>query len=436
MNKKNFVLNKIYFSFFICPFLFLNFLVLGVVPEKENYKVLLENPKESQIESPKKDKDIKKEEIVTYKNTKDNEQKKKTSSEQKKVNNSEDLSKKETQNLLEEQFVKTNIKTKYPSITWKHDLGSIFSKKVRLFYSIPGSHAVPCESFEECFNIKQFIFSLFEHHIPKIDFLFDFFNISGLKEEFIDDKYDKTGLEIVYFFSLLKKDPSLGYFYFKDLDKKYIESVNISFCNCLMSGYSILSLVSEVINFKKEDIHILKKHFQEYLKHLNEIFKNKNIKKKELDVSFEIFFESIIENTNIEDLEKKFLFNLIRTIVSHLFPEHFFIHFKIDCRKPKPIKEMQFKISTEKEHQTIGFVLKIEQKKNNSFYFCFYEIFKNMSRNEENLKLIDEIVILDPDKKEDYFFNHLNINIIQNKKIFFQKIQKINLYGFKKYKFI
>ncbi|WP_210352252.1 hypothetical protein [Texas Phoenix palm phytoplasma] len=57
-----------------------------------------------------------------------------------------------------------------------------------MFYDIDSVKTLSCFSFQEWLNLKQLIFSLFDHHIPKINCFFDFLDISGIKEEFIDDK--------------------------------------------------------------------------------------------------------------------------------------------------------------------------------------------------------------------------------------------------------
>ncbi|WAN63603.1 hypothetical protein RS022_07820 [Candidatus Phytoplasma rubi] len=331
----------------------------------------------------------------------------------------------EINDLLKNKY-KKDSKKKHVFLGWKYDLGSFLSKKIRLFYGIDNIRTVSCSSFQECLNFKQFIFGLLYHNIPKIDFLFDFLDISGFKEEFIDNKYDKIGLETVCFYSLLRKDPSLGYFYFKDEDIKDIHSVDISFCNCKISGYSLIDLIFEIINLKNEDLIIFKQHFNSYLKHLSKMDEEK-ISKQDIDVLHEEFLANIIDIDDMDILDKKFFLHLIKKVISIFVPKIFSLHCSVDHKNIKPLKEMNFELSLTKEHQTIGFLLKIEKNENNIFYLLFYEIFKDEKQNEENLRLIDKILILDLNTKEHLFFNHLTINIKQNKKIFFKKI---NLFRF------
>ncbi|AYJ01312.1 hypothetical protein CWO85_02230 [Candidatus Phytoplasma ziziphi] len=331
----------------------------------------------------------------------------------------------EINDLLQNKY-KKDLQKKHVILGWKYDLGSFLSKKIRLFYGIDNVRTVSCSSFQECLNFKQFIFGLLYHNIPKIDFLFNFLDISGFKEEFIDNKYDKIGLETVCFYSLLTKDPSLGYFYFKDKDIKDIHSVDISFCNCKISGYSLIDLIFEIINLKNEDLIIFKQHLNSYIEHLSKM-DEETISKKEIDVLHEEFLENIIDIDDMDILDKKFLLHLIKKISSIFVPKIFSLHCSVDHKNTKPLKEMNFELSLLKEHQTIGFLLKIEQNENNIFYLCFYEIFKDEKQNEENLRLIDKIFVLDSNTKENLFFNHLTINIKQNKKIF---LKKINLFGF------
>ncbi|MDV3166569.1 MAG: hypothetical protein Q8807_02755 ['Waltheria sp.' little leaf phytoplasma] len=124
-------------------------------------------------------------------------------------------------------------------LSCKHDLGSFFSKRMRLFYALKNVKTVPCASFFEWFNFKQILFGTFNANLSKINCLFKCLNLSGIKEEFIDDKYEKVSLVALDFYRLLKKNPNLGYFYLpsQDLDKAI--SVNISFCNCQVKGYSV-----------------------------------------------------------------------------------------------------------------------------------------------------------------------------------------------------
>lgn len=324
---------------------------------------------------------------------------------------------------------KKDLNKKHLVIGWKHDLGSFFSKKMRLFYNInEQSRTVSCSSFQEILNFKQIIFNLLEHHIPKIEILFDFLDISGLKEEFIDDKYAKIGLESVSFYSLLQKNPELGYFYFRDKDRKKINSVNISFCNCKISGYSIVDLIFEVINFKNEDLIVFKQHLNSYIEHLTQIDKEE-ISQKEIDILIEDFLESIIKIDDIEILDKHFLLHLIRKLFSIFIPKFFSLHNSVDYKKSKPLQEMKLEISSQKEHQTVGFLLQIQKANDNVFYLCFYEIFQDEEKLEDKFELIDKILILDLQTKEYLFFNHLSIDIKKNKNIF---SNNINLFGLKK----
>ncbi|MEZ0180153.1 hypothetical protein ['Camptotheca acuminata' phytoplasma] len=337
-------------------------------------------------------------------------------------------SKKENKKLLNQNYVK-DFSKKHSIISWKHNLGSLFSKKIKLFYDIEGAKVISCESFKEWLNLKQFIFYLFQYHIPKIDFVFDFLNISGLKEEFIDNRYDKIGLELVSFFSLLKKDPSLGYFYFKDLNRNDVNFVNVSLCNCKVSSHSIVNLILEIINFQKEDLIIFKNHLMEYLNHLREMSEKHEISSDHLNISIEEFLDRIIDTTDIEMLDKNLVLHLVKTIILKFIPKAFSLHFSLDHKNIKPTKEMNFDISLKEEHKTIGFVLKIKKNKDNKVFLYFYEIFQDEFKNEENLRLIDSIAIFDTNKQEHLFFNHLIINITQNKNIFFKKT---NLFGVKK----
>ncbi|MDV3168173.1 MAG: hypothetical protein Q8781_02205 [Candidatus Phytoplasma stylosanthis] len=438
MKKYKFFLKKInfyyFFVFFIFFFLIFEFSIIKAVETKKEDFIELKENKELENTKLKFSKDVI---VLDKKKNSESEQKIFFDSRNQKIETSKSeknlcdyssiLSKKEAEKLLENKY-KKDLKQKHLIIAWKHYLGSIFSKKVILFYNIKDVKTISCESFKEWLNFKQLVFSLLEYHIPKLDFLFDLFNISGLKESFIDDKYDKTGLEMVSFYSLLNKNPSLGYFYFNDSERKNINSINISFCNCQISGYSIIDLFFEIINFHGEDLIIFKEHLFNYLKHLSEIANNKNINSKEVDILIEEFIERIIDVTDIELLDKKFLFHLIKTISVKFVPKAFSLHISVDQTNIKPLKEMNLETSSLPEHQTIGFLLKLE-KNDNKIYFCFYEIFQDETNNEEHLKLINSIIVLDLNKKEHLLFNHLNISLIQKKNIF---LKKTKLYGAKK----
>ncbi|WP_144658309.1 hypothetical protein [Candidatus Phytoplasma pini] len=337
---------------------------------------------------------------------------------QKKTSNNEDF------NIVNEPFLELNndykksIIKKHFVICWKHNFGSFFSKKTKLFYDVESAKTIPCASFQEWLNFKQFVFYLLNHHIPKIDFLFDFLDISGIKDEFIDDKYEKVALDTTVFCRLLKKDPSLGFFYFDSKDLNLLESINISFCNCKVSGYSIIDLILEIINFKNENIEDLKKHFILYFKELSETINYDVVTEKELNISIEEFLDRIVDNTDIEMLDKKFLFHLIKEICHTFIPKKFSIHYSVDNINSKPLKEMYLPISCSQEYRTIGFLLKIQEEQNN-LYLNFYEIFvENDDFFLEKLKLIDKVRILSLVDEDCVFLKHLSIgSVLKRKKL-------------------
>lgn len=429
LKRKNFFLKKINFIilFFILYFLQINLICVKAINNSENLQVSELTKTYSQkynhkiinndnLDSKLKFKDV----SVVFKDLK----------EKNKLIISDIIF--NTQNeeieILKKEY-KKDLNAKHPIIGWKHDLGSLFSKQIRLFYNIhENAKTVPCSSFQEILNFKQIILNLLEHHIPKIEILFDFLDIAGLKEEFIDNKYDRIGLESVSFYSLLQKNPELGCFYFQDEDRHKIHSVDISFCNCKTSGYSIVDLIFEIINFKSEDLIIFKQHLTNYINHLKQMDKE-GTSQKDIDNLIEEFLANVIEITDIEILDKNFLLHLMRKFISIFIPKFFSLHHSIDYKNIKPLKEMKLEISSKKEHQTTGFLLQIEKNNEDVFYLCFYEIFLDEQKIEEKLKLIDKILILDSKTQEYLFFNHLSIDIKQNKKLF---MTKTKLFGLKK----
>ncbi|MDC9032213.1 hypothetical protein M8044_000436 [Columbia Basin potato purple top phytoplasma] len=444
MKRKKFFLKKVNFFlfFFVLYFSIFNlYYIKAINNDKKNddlsmiTSITKEEPSVSDINlntEEKKDNFVIKKIQFNDNNSvfKDLKKQKETSSSNNKV---DDLSiffdsKNEEITVLKKEY-KKDSNAKHPIIGWKHDLGCLFSKKIRVFYNVGCQiQTVPCASFQECLNIKQFIFSLLDKHIPKIDFLFNFLDFSGLKETFIDNRYEKTSLEFFYFFSLLKKDPSLGYFYFKDIDIPDIHSVNISFCNCKVPGYSILDLIIEIINLENEDLIIFKKHLMNYFAHLNKM-DEKQISHKEMDILTEEFLENVLDFSDIETLDKNFLLHLIKKLSIYFVPKFFSFHCSVDYKNTKPIKEINFELSLEKEHKTIGFLLQIQKNEDDVFYLCFYEIFQDEYNNDEKLRFIERVLIFNSKTKEHSFFNHLAINIKQNKKIF---LKKANLFGVSK----
>ncbi|WP_192833076.1 hypothetical protein [Candidatus Phytoplasma phoenicium] len=310
-------------------------------------------------------------------------------------------------------------------IGWKHDLGSLFSKKIRLFYGIDSVSAFPCASFQEWLNIKQFLLCLLENHIPKMDFLFDFLKLSGIKEEFIDDKYEKIALQTSVFYRLLKKNPSLGYFYFKKEDLKDMQTVEISFCNCQVPGYSILELISEIVNAFDFDAAVFRQHLLSYAQHLKENIHSET-KEEEMNVSVNQFLNQIIHNSDIDELEHHLLFNLIKSFNKIFIPKNFTFHQHIEKTKIKPLRIMRLVLSSLSKKQILGFCLKIEKKENNNFYLCFYEIFKTKTDHQEQLQFVDQVLISDTQQNEHVFFHHLMISISQKKRLLLKKSPLLN----------
>ncbi|WP_412097828.1 hypothetical protein, partial [Candidatus Phytoplasma palmae] len=112
---------------------------------------------------------------------------------------------------------------------------------------------------------------------------------------------EKIALDMVSFCNVLKNNPSLGYFYFKDSNISKIMSIHFAFCNCKMNGYSILELIKEVVNFKftsVNDIEELRRHLFLYFSHLEELIKNsdKEETKEKVDVSIEELGREMMPN--------------------------------------------------------------------------------------------------------------------------------------------
>ncbi|XXP77307.1 MAG: hypothetical protein AB3N34_03145 [Lettuce witches'-broom phytoplasma] len=326
--------------------------------------------------------------------------------------------------LLENNYKKDSSK-KHFFIGWKHDFGSLFSKKIRLFYNVAQVKTVPCVSFQEWLNFKQLCFGLVDHHIPKVNLLFDLIDFSGIKEEFVDDKYDRIALETVDFYRLLKKEPALGCFYFKNNEIKAIDSVNISFCNCKNTGYSLLELIHEIIHFRDNDSDTLKKHLVIYVQHLMEIVRGENTS-EEVDLSIEQLLDKITISTDIESLEQNLLFHLIKNLSHKYAPEKFSIHSTLENKKIKPSKEMKMTLSFTPQHQTIGFLLKIKNDAENNFYLYLYEIFNEEKNGPEKLQFIDKVMISSIQKNKEMFFNHLSINVLKKKTLFVKGISLFN----------
>ncbi|WBL31444.1 hypothetical protein [Candidatus Phytoplasma sacchari] len=323
---------------------------------------------------------------------------------------------------------KIDPNSKHDFLGWKHDLGSCFSKKVHLFYSIENIKTIPCNSFKEWLNLKQLLFALLNYHIPKMDLMFDMINFLNFKEEFIDDKYDRLAVDTAHFCYLLKKNPSLGCFYLNPEDLNYIESFNISFCNCHVSGHSILELISEIISLKDKDMDIFLKHLFDYLNYLNKKFntnfenKNKNLKK--IHMSIEQLLDKISSNSDIDSLDKNLLFHLIKNFISYCIPNIFLVNFSVDQNDihKKPLKECKSKLYFESNHKTVGFLFKIKSQKEKKIYVYFYEIFKNEVDDIEKLRLIDKILVSSIDSIKSSFLNHLLISVTKNKKYLNKKI--------------
>ncbi|KXT29131.1 hypothetical protein AXA84_0367 [Candidatus Phytoplasma oryzae] len=336
------------------------------------------------------------------------------------------LNKINNNNLVHECKYQLNKQKKYDCLYWKHDLGSLFSKKVRLFYGIPDVKKVPCMSFQEWLNLKQFLYALFNYHIPKLDFLFNLIDFFHLKEEFIDEKYDRIALDSIHFCRLLKKTPSLGCFYFEEKDLNLIDFVNISFCNCKISGYSVLELIQEIFNLNREELDNFLKHLFQYLNYLNEEFDDNHKKNSEkVFISIDKFLEEITKNNdNIDDLDKSLLFHLIKNLVHHFFSESFLINFDVEQNNiyKKPLKECKMKLRFSQKHKTVGFLLEIQYDEEQKIYLCFYEIFRNKINNIEKIKLIEKILISYKDKENSIFLNHLLINFSKSKKFFNKKV--------------
>lgn len=305
-------------------------------------------------------------------------------------------------------------------IGWKHDLGSLFSKKIRLFYGIDSISTLPCASFQEWLNLKQFFLCLLDHHVPKINFLFDFLRFSGIKEEFIDDKYEKIALKTSSFYCLLKNNPSLGYFYFKNEDLKDIKTAEIAFCNCQVLGYSILDLINEIIVSSNFDIDNFKEHLNSYCQHLKENI-NDETEEEEINISVIQFLNQITHNSDMDELEHHLLFHLIKILSQSFMPKNFTFRQYITKKKTNPLRVMCLSLTCLPEKQTLGFLLQIEKQEDNHFYLCFYEIFKTKNDNQEKLIFIDKVLVVDTEKNEHVFFHHLMINISQKKRLFIKK---------------
>ncbi|MDO8053920.1 hypothetical protein OC707_00370 ['Opuntia sp.' phytoplasma] len=309
-------------------------------------------------------------------------------------------------------------------LSCKHDLGSFFSKRMRLFYALKNVRTVPCASFFEWFNFKQILFGTFDANLSKINCLFKCLNLSGIKEEFIDDKYEKVSLVALDFYRLLKKNPNLGYFYLpsQDLDKAI--SVNISFCNCQVKGYSVLELIHEIINLRDEnfDVDNFRKHLVIYIKHLMEI---SDSDEESIKVSVNNLLEKIHELTDIDELDRNLLFNVLLSFSRVFIPSLFEVNYSINNQRIKPLYEMNLDITNDVGHKTLGFLFKLEKNEQLSdFYLNFYEIFQD-ENNIEQIKPIDHLLILRTDKKQQIFYNsffhHLNINVLYKKTLSIHK---------------
>ncbi|MDV3137455.1 MAG: hypothetical protein Q8752_00830, partial [Candidatus Phytoplasma australasiaticum] len=318
------------------------------------------------------------------------------------------------------------LPNQYFLLSCKHDLGSFFSKRMRLFYALKNVKTVPCASFFEWFNFKQILFGAFDANISKINCLFKCLNLSGIKEEFIDDKYEKVSLVAVDFYRLLKKNPNLGFFYFPSEDLDKIISANISFCNCQVKGYSVLELIHEIINLRDEkfDADDFQKHLLNYIRHLLEISKSKD-SEESIKISVNNLLEQINNLKDIDELDRNLLFNLLLSFSSIFIPNNFEVNYSINTKKVKPLYEMNLNIECNPEHKTLGFLLKLEHdQKLNEFYLTFNEIFQN-ENNIEQFKFIDKLLILrtNYDTKNCYnsFFHHLDISVLYKKTFEIQK---------------
>ncbi|WIA07769.1 MAG: putative secreted protein [Candidatus Phytoplasma cynodontis] len=327
-----------------------------------------------------------------------------------------------------------NSKKKYICLGWKHDSGSFFSKKVNFFYGIDNIKLLPCSSFKEWLNLKQLFFVLINYHIPKMNLLFNIIDFFHFKEEFIDQKYDRIALDTSHFCYFLKKDPSLGCFYFKEEDLKYIDSFNISLCNCKVSGYSILELILEITHLKdKEERDIFLKHLFDYLNYLNKKFdsnynesdsENKKSSEK-INISIENLLDKISENIDIDSIDKNLISHLIKNLIRCFAPKFFLINFSVDKNdiNKKPSKEYRLDISLKPEHKTIGCLLEMKKDLyNNNFYIYFNEIFRIKEDNTERLNLIKKILIFTEDINESNLLDHLIISITKQKKYLNKKI--------------
>ncbi|MDV3198441.1 MAG: hypothetical protein Q8888_02205 [Vigna little leaf phytoplasma] len=340
------------------------------------------------------------------------------------VNDNNDMINNAPKNVLTSDHQINSDKLHY-IIGWKHDLGSLFSKKIKLFYGVDSVSTLPCASFNEWLNLKQFCFFLIDHHLSQINFVFNFLNFSGIKEEFIDDKYDRIALQTSSFYRLLKQNPNAGFFYFPNENLKNFYTVNISFCNCQVAGYSLFDLISEILQFTDFDLDTFQKHLFSYCQHLKENI-NHETSTEEIDISVKQFTDLIIQNSDIDELEQNLLFRLIQNLSKTFIPKNFTFHQHVDKNKIKPLREMCLVLSHSNVHKTVGFVLKIEKNKIekdalNNFYLCFYEIFKESDDNQDKLRLVDKVLLLDKEKNEHICFHHLMINVAQNKKSFFKK---------------
>ncbi|WCA22497.1 hypothetical protein [Candidatus Phytoplasma oryzae] len=314
-----------------------------------------------------------------------------------------------------------NKDLKHNFLFWKHDLGSVFSKKVNAFYGIKNVKLLPCYSTKEWLNLKQLFFALINYHIPKMDFFFDMVHFSGFKEEFIDNKYDRVSMDTTHFCYLLKKNPSLGCFYFKSKDLDYVKSFNISFCNCKVSGYSLLELILEISSINSKDKNTFLKHLFDYLNYLNEEFKSSSLSlknSKKINMSVEQLLDKISENSDIDILDRDLLFHLIKNLIYNFLPKNFLIDLSVDNNdiKKKPLKEYKFELRSEIDHKTIGFLLQVKkQDDDNQLYIYFYEIFNN-EEDIEKLNLIQKILISSKDLNNSIFLNHLLISVTKLKK--------------------
>ncbi|MDO8060025.1 hypothetical protein [Candidatus Phytoplasma citri] len=309
-------------------------------------------------------------------------------------------------------------------LSCKHDLGSFFSKRMRLFYALKNVRTVPCASFFEWFNFKQILFGTFDANLSKINCLFKCLNLSGIKEEFIDDKYEKVSLVALDFYRLLKKNPNLGYFYLSSQDLDKAISVNISFCNCQVKGYSVLELIHEIINLRDEnfDVDNFRKHLVIYIKHLMEI---SDSDEESMKVSVNNLLEKIHELSDIDELDRNLLFNVLLSFSRVFIPSLFEVNYSINTQRIKPLYEMNLDITNDAGHKTLGFLFKLEKNEQLSdFYLNFYEIFQD-ENNIEQIKPIDHLLILRTDKKQQIFYNsffhHLNINVLYKKTLSIHK---------------